>query len=290
LPRRSRRTWSALWLLSLSLAAGCGDQPRPTATPSATAEAEDCVGAAALVNGCPEPDRADTGSADDAVPCAPADPVGLVKACAFGSADGEPFALLGDSHARALRSAFAALGRRGYQLAFNGCPFVRDGRSLPEPAFGRCARFKREVPKWLAEHPEVKTVFVIGLPRNAATQDPANWTAAWETLPGSVERLVVIRDTPELAADTQACVDGATARPGSTCAVPRATALAPDPAIEAARRVGAQTIDLTRSFCDDTRCFPVVGGLLAYLDNTHVRPAFARSIGPFLAEDVSRLR
>ncbi|MDA0178925.1 SGNH hydrolase domain-containing protein [Solirubrobacter phytolaccae] len=227
-------------------------------------------------------------------PCERTEPLGLVEPCAFGPAGAETtFAVIGDSHAGQLRSAFAVaadeLGRRGYALTRNGCPFVRDGRPLPEPTFSQCARFKREVPQWLARHPEVKTVFLVGLARNAATQDPANWTAAWETLPSSVERRVVIRDTPELAEDTLACVQRAEARPGSTCAVPRATALPPDPAVAAAEQTGARTIDLSRYFCDETRCFPVVGGVVAYQDFTHVSAAFAVTLGPYLAAEIRRL-
>lgn len=222
-------------------------------------------------------------------PCKRTEPLGLVEPCAFGpSGATTTFALVGDSHAGQLRTAFAVMadevGWRGYALTRNGCPYVRDGRPLPEPTFGECARFKRQVPEWLRRHPEVKTVFVIGLPRNAATQDPGNWTAAWERLPGTVERLVVLRDTPELTEQALGC-----AKTSTSCAVPREQALAPDPAIAAAEQRGAPTIDLTRFFCDATRCFPVIGGLLAYQDITHVTPAFARTLGPFLADEVRRL-
>jgi len=227
-------------------------------------------------------------------PCERTEPLGLVEPCAFGPADADTtFALVGDSHAGQLRSAFTRmadeLGWRGYALTRNGCPYVRDGRPLPEPTFSDCASFKRQVPDWLAKHPEVTTVFVIGLPRNAASQDPANWTAAWERFPDTVERLVVLRDTPELAEGTLDCVKATPETPGTTCAVARDQALRPDPATTAAEQVKAPTIDLTRFFCDDTRCFPVIGGLLAYQDITHVTPAFARTLGPLLAAEVRRL-
>jgi hypothetical protein len=130
---------------------------------------------------------------------------------------------------------------------------------------------------------------VIGLPRNAASQDPALWVDAWRAFPASVKRLVVLRDTPELREDTLACVRDATSAPGSSCAVPRDVALAPDPAVAAAGQVGARTVDLSRFFCDETRCFPVIGGILAYSDITHLTPAFATSLGPFLAEELRRL-
>jgi hypothetical protein len=279
------RSWASVSLAALALA-GCGGSERP-----APAAPPDCVGAAAQVNACPATDAAQPGG-ERGAPCERAEPLGLVEPCRFGAEGGETFALVGDSHANALRSAFAVaaqeLGWRGYALTRNGCPFVRDGRSLPEPDFSECATFKRQVGQWLGEHPEVRTVFVIGLPRNAATQDPANWLAAWERLPDAV-RLVVVRDTPELREDTLTCVRAATTRPGPSCAVPRATALAPDPATAAAPRAGASIIDLTRYFCDARDCFPVIGGVLAYHDLTHVTPAFATTLGPFLAAEIRRL-
>ncbi|MBE2318523.1 hypothetical protein DVA67_021260 [Solirubrobacter sp. CPCC 204708] len=276
--------------MALALAfAGCGEQPAPPrATPAPTAEG--CAGAAALANGCPEPDTVERSGARGA-PCERAQPLGLVEPCAFGRGD-ETFALVGDSHANALRSAFAVaaerLGRRGYAITRNGCPFVADGRPLPEPAFSECATWKQQVPQWLAAHPEVRTVFIIGLPRNAASQDPANWLAAWDRLPPTV-KLVVLRDTPELREDTLACVNAATEKPGSSCAVPRDTALAPDPAVAAAGQRQAPVIDLSRYFCDQHRCFPVIGGVLAYHDLTHVTPTFAATLGPFLTDELQAL-
>lgn len=282
-------------MLALALA-GCGEAKRPAPpsppAPSATAP-PDCAGAAARVHrGCEEGDTVEPGG-DRGAPCERTETLGLVEPCAFGPEGGETFALVGDSHANALRSAFAVaaeqLDQRGYAITRNGCPYVRDGRALPEPDFSECARWKAEVPRWLARHPEVETVYVIGLPRNAASQDPALWAAAWQAFPASVKRLVVVRDTPELREDTLACVRAAPARPGSSCAVPRDVALAPDPALAAAAQLGARTVDLSRYFCDETRCFPVIGGILAYADITHVTPAFSATLGPFLAEQLRTL-
>ena len=223
------RSWAASCAAVALALAGCGGTapaPAPTPTPTATAAAEqDCLGAAALANGCEEPATV-VPATERSAPCERTKPLGLVEPCAFGPAGGETFALVGDSHANALRSAFAVaaedVGRRGYALTRNGCPFVRDGRAVPEPTFSQCATFKQQVPQWLAQHPEVTTVFVIGLPRNAASQDPANWLAAWQTFPASVKRLVVLRDTPELREDTLACVEASPEKPGSSCAVDRA--------------------------------------------------------------------
>ena len=135
------RSWASLSLAAVALS-GCGERVRPEPTPAATAAAASCVGAAAPANGCRETDGVAAGG-ERGTRCERTQPLGLVEPCAFGPADGEPFALVGDSHANALRSAFTVaaeqLGRRGYAITRNGCPYVRDGRPLPEPAFARCA-------------------------------------------------------------------------------------------------------------------------------------------------------
>jgi hypothetical protein len=146
-------------------------------------------------------------------------------------------------------------------------------------------QFKREVPRWLAQHPEISTVFVVGLTRDVAGDPVASYLNAWKRLPKSITRLIVVRDTPEMLPATMACVR---AQRGS-CAVSRAQALHPDPAVTAAQQRGLPVIDLTRYFCDARSCFPVIGGVLVHQDMTHVSPAFARRLGPYLLSEVRRV-
>jgi hypothetical protein len=282
-------------------------------TPRAPATAAQCFGAAArdpshppcpgTPGYVPRPGQPDPGA-----PCQKLERDGLIEPCAFGVPEEQAsrrFALIGDSHAAHLRSAFAVVAReqgwRGYEITRDSCAYVPAGRPIPEPYFSQCVEFKQQIPTWLERHPEVSTVFVVGLTRDAGTpQDPfetkvAGYIEAWNRLPPSVRQIVVIRDTPELQDGTLACVNAAVARrqpPDDTCAVPRSIALAPDPAEAAATQLDTsrvQVIDLTRFFCDDGRCFPVIGGVLAYKDITHLSPTFAATLGPFLLADVRRL-
>jgi SGNH domain (fused to AT3 domains) len=174
---------------------------------------------------------------------------------------------------------------RGYAIWRSSCAYAQTGRSLPAPYFAQCVAFKRDVPRWLARHPEIATVFVAGLTRDVGDDPVASYLKAWKQLPKSVTRLIVVRDTPEMLATTMACVR---AHAGS-CAVPRAQALHPDPAVAAAQERGLPVIDLTRYFCDARSCFPVIGGVLVHQDMTHVSAAFARTLGPYLLAEVRRI-
>jgi SGNH domain (fused to AT3 domains) len=240
-------------------------------------------------------------------PCTRQKADGLAQPCAFGAPAGRArrtFALIGDSHAAHWRTALAAVAKakrwRGFALTRNSCPFSSAGRPLPEPYASQCERFKHDVAHWLAHHPAVHTVFVAQevsdvapVPFAAAAQ---SYVDEWRTLPASVRRVVVIRDTPTTRPDVLRCVSRAAARhqrPDTACEQPLIVALAPDPAVAAARQedsVRFQSVDLTGFFCDRADCFPVVGGVLVYLDQNHLTPLFVSTLAPYLRRAVDRLK
>ena len=111
---------------------------------------------------------------------------------------------------------------------------------------------------------------------------------AWQALPASVQRIVVIRDTPKARMSTMDCVHRAVSgglRPASACALPRDDSLDTDPAVIAARGLKspqARVVDLTPVFCNADQCFPVIGGTLVYKDEHHLTTTFARTLAPLM--------
>ena len=121
------------------------------------------------------------------------------------------------------------------------------------------------------------------------------YVRAWRALPASVRRIVVIRDPPYIATTTLSCVRRARAHgkdAGAACALPRSTALKPDPAMVAVERSGArvEAVDLTDFMCDDDLCFPVVGGVLVHKDPGHLTRLFATTLTPYIEREFERLR
>src|SRR4051812_37670215 len=118
---------------------------------------------------------------------------------------------------------------------------------------------------------------------------------AWNSLPPSVQHIVVIRDDPKGLPGTQRCVERALAQheaAGLRCRVPRRAALDRDAAAVAAERVGtprAQVVDLTKFFCDERWCYPVIGGALVHKDQHHMTTVFVSTLGPYLLQAVDRL-
>ena len=83
--------------------------------------------------------------------------------------------------------------------------------------------------------------------------------------------------------------DGAPA--GDAFALPRTLAVLRDPATVAAARESPRVslVDLTRFFCDDERCFPVVGGALVHKDVSHMTAVFAETLEPYLRRELRQI-
>jgi hypothetical protein len=94
---------------------------------------------------------------------------------------------------------------------------------------------------------------------------------------------------------TPTCVEQAISeqrRAATACDAPRDAALPPDPAVAAARDETARvrSIDLSRYFCDERRCPPVIGGALVYKDvESHLTDVYAATLGPILRREIDAL-
>ncbi|HEV2999632.1 MAG TPA: SGNH hydrolase domain-containing protein [Solirubrobacteraceae bacterium] len=224
--------------------------------------------------------------------------------CEFGAPEASAsrrIALIGDSHAVHWRAALGpvaqARGWAGFSLSRNGCPLSTATPILRGTLAQQCVRWRGAVRDWLLEHPGVDTLFVSQhrvRVRGSYADELAGYLTAWRAVPETVKRIVVIRDTPIRPPGVRACVSAAIRRrtnAGRDCAVPRGSALLPDPAADAARRAGGRVrlVDMTRYFCSPRLCFPVVGGVLTHKDRGHMTAAFGATLAPMLARRLSPL-
>jgi len=219
--------------------------------------------------------------------------------CAFGAPLAHAtrtIALLGDSHATHWRPALAPIaalrGWHGISMTRAACPFSTSTPVLPARLFGRCLYWRSRVPGWFRAHPEVSMVFVS---EHHVRVVGGLWAAvggylrAWRSLPSTVKRIVVIRDTPARRTVYRDCVVRAIARherAGRVCAMPRSVSLGADPAAIAARRTiqkRVTLIDLSRFFCSRAFCYPVIGGVLVQKDISHITRTYMRTMAPYLA-------
>lgn len=118
----------------------------------------------------------------------------------------------------------------------------------------------------------------------------AAYARTLERLTDAGVRVVVVRDVPSAVDNGPDCVAQHEDDPAA-CANPRAEALEPDPLAVAAGRDTSQDVTLldpTDRFCDAERCHVVVGGLIAYFDHGHMTTSFARTLRPEVAAALDR--
>jgi SGNH domain (fused to AT3 domains) len=234
-----------------------------------------------------------------------------LSACTFGTSAasaGSTVALVGDSHAEQWRSTLwpvtKSLRWAGVSLTHASCPLTRAVPVAPAAKQADCAKYNRDVTQWLADHPEVGTIFTGNHPgrvvarkrRDSRATMVAGIVKAWKALPATVEHIVVIRDDPFMKAWTLRCVTRAIHKhrnAGRACTFSRKRTLHVDPYVIAARKVHSprvQVIDLTHFFCGRRVCYPVVGGALVYKDAyDHVTAVYARTLAPYLLGKLERL-
>jgi hypothetical protein len=237
-------------------------------------------------------------------PCHPLTFTRVPRVCWFAhrkQGSSETVALVGDSHASSWRSAVAVLARsqrwHALTLRRSSCPFNEARRNSPPQESTSCAQWVQATIRWFGKHPEIHTVIVTGSAYAGVMaqsgQDPHTvavdgYRAALAALPPSVQRVIVLRDTPRSSVNMFDCVSRAMKahQPlADACTLPRSDVLPPDPGVEAAQQLGPprfQVIDLSDYFCDLDRCHPVVGGALVYKDISHMTTVFGTSLGPFL--------
>lgn len=286
----------------------------PTRTSASTAAPPECFGAATLapVHPCHNPKLStmvlpspwEAAKLPNA-PCAWAREEGAIYACGFGYQGPDPtatVALIGDSHADAWRAALQVLAQserwRGVSLTHTSCPLSTTTPAIAKPARASCKRWKRQLPGWLAAHPEVRTAFVVNHTGASVLNTEGlsvfeaqvrGFQLAWrEFVPSTVRRIVVIRDNPGTRRDVLSCIEHAISRhedAGVACELRRSVAVVPDPDVVAAQQLRSprvKAIDLTRFFCGREWCRPVIGGALVYKDVGHVTATYMQTVGPYL--------
>lgn len=236
-----------------------------------------------------------------AIPCDKVVADGLLTVCSGGSTSETPRAtamLIGDSHSLTMRPALDLVAKHNdWRLLFAYGPGCQ---TAAVPAVGetaeRCAAWVERLTEYLGQT-DVDVLFSIqaagkdfvGLPGGATDRNSEAYIEQWARY-GSVEEVVVIRDTPRLSNTLLTCLGRHSPEDaGQECARARDKALKPDAAALAAADDGderTRVVDLSDVFCDSERCYPVLGDHIAYRDAVHLHTGFAPTLTPLLDQAV----
>jgi peptidoglycan/LPS O-acetylase OafA/YrhL len=238
-----------------------------------------------------------------------------LRVCSFGAEPGSAslgVAMIGDSHAThwmaTMQAAAAAQNWHLVSMTKGSCPFTRAVRTSSPAQAASCTSWNASVLAWLKDHPEISEIFVSASSQNQfvtpSGQNPYDvaqrgFQQAWEGLPSSVRRVVVLRDVPRPRPDVVECSQLAVQRGQdvAVCSRPRDEAVLRDPQARAAQRSAADSgpgpvvsmIDLNDFFCTATTCSPGVGGAFVYRDSHHMTATFSRTLTPYLLAAVKAL-
>lgn len=229
------------------------------------------------------------------------------RECDFSAgADAPRVWLVGDSHAEQWQAAVFPVAREeGWLLtisSFPGCPpadvaFVGFDTLWGPVDYARCRSWADALSERIvAEAPDLVITSMAarqqlvddGSGRPHDEQFAEGLRATWDRWIDAGVEVVPIRDTP-LNGDVRDvdCLLLNASRP-IECAVPRATALPPDPvAIASAEgRSGLWPLDLSALLCDDALCFAAVGGEPVFYDADHLSSAYAATLSEPLRRTV----
>jgi hypothetical protein len=268
----------------------------------ALAPGADCTDALALS------DRTDLGlAAADLDPdwCVE-EPGGTFESCEYGDTT-DPvatIALVGDSHAAALVPAFDSyFSEQGWRVVTYlkvGCPAVT---TLPLIVEDRekwkeadCTDWSVRVLDELESRDDIDAVAFSAFTSSYFSDEvpeadqvtAAEIAATWSTLEGAGKKIVFVRDVPNThKTNLPAClVQSATVE--VPCSYERSGAVVDDEFLEATELAdGVSLIDMTDFFCDDDRCFAVVGDVVTYADSNHVSGTYAVTLAPYLGDRIT---
>lgn len=202
-----------------------------------------------------------------------------VKACRFGSskADAPRVALIGDSHAyQYIETMIRLADRHGWALTTylkGACPWTTAPVGGPSQTFiDSCTQYRADLKATLAKAPRFDAIFTASLhdtPYVGATTDQVEtgFEQAWSQQAKGAP-IVTIVDNPDFSVDPNKCLRVSAP---VACAEPRDEVLPKvDAMAAAARATQATLVDLTDTYCDEQRCFAVIGGANVYRDQDHL--------------------
>ncbi|HJQ04999.1 MAG TPA: SGNH hydrolase domain-containing protein, partial [Nocardioides sp.] len=223
-----------------------------------------------------------------------------MRTCVFGRPHGRVhIAMLGNSHADqwlpALQAIAGADELRVVTRVASRCAAANTRQVLPTAlASERCQRWVQEaVHETARSHPDL---VVMSDRISSVSRDhplsPAEYRAyvagyRWtlRTLADAGVRVLVVRDTPTPGdVDVPECVAENEDDP-SRCDGVRSSWVLPDPTMDVVRQMHDDlitSVDLNDHICGPERCTVITGGVITYVDASHISATYSRTLGPYL--------
>ena len=223
--------------------------------------------------------------------------------CEIGAEDGaETWALVGDSHAASMVEAFDEYFARRNITIVTYLRFACDGYRLPEGRVpttdteqrdAACLDWSAQVQDEIAARDDIDTVVYLNRTSAYVNNDwpeDAKLSAddveqGWTKMLEAGKRVIWIKDWPRTAGrEIPECLAPFVGE-RAPCSVTRDKGVTfADPQKKANQALGDAVvgIDLTDAFCDESRCYSVIGDVVVYADNNHISGRYSRTLMNYL--------
>lgn len=239
------------------------------------------------------------GTLPDTVPCIDFSPrrAGFLD-CTISTPNSKAtLAIVGDSHALSLTEPLVRIAQKqGWSIR----TFLRNSCTPSLPMTYRTPETKADCNQWrklmsgrISDDRNISMVVATGFTRAEPEADfvgskrelELDHAKLWSKWARAGKHVFVIEDVPRTSGQSVPECVALHIGDSDPCTVPRATALAYDPAansVSLAKSERVSLIDLSSAFCDARACHSVIGGLIAYRDPHHLTATFALTLIPRL--------
>jgi peptidoglycan/LPS O-acetylase OafA/YrhL len=219
----------------------------------------------------------------------------------------DAIALVGDSHAQmygeALSDYASAHNMRLIEYTRGSCPGLTIDNKSTQPneipsrlasepeRLLECAEWTSAVMNEIATDESIKSViFTNATIQYLDASDPTKSLLdgqkignTWAELSSLGKHVVALRDIPGMSFGQTApsCLSQYEDDPRA-CRSVKTELITMDPMMTAAASLNVPIVDLSANFCDDSFCYPAVGGLVAYWDRAHLTRTFVGTLEPDL--------
>jgi peptidoglycan/LPS O-acetylase OafA/YrhL len=210
-----------------------------------------------------------------------------VYMCSFGETENPNYtiALVGGSHSG---HWFPALEELSNELKIQIDVYNKDACRFSDENFNgqlhdSCMEWNEKLLGILSENPP-DYVFTTA---NVSKGDkiPNGFLSQWRKLEG-ITKIFAVRDNPRMLVDPPLCLEE---KELSECTAPRKDVLADVLPWENTAEIpyNVTFADLSKYFCDEHTCYPVIGNVLVYRDYHHISTVYSKTLAPALLEHLS---
>lgn len=212
----------------------------------------------------------------------------VVTKCSFGVMDNPDYiiALVGGSHSG---HWFPTLEILSEELNFQIDVYIRDGCRFTNDDFGgqvtpECLSWNEKLMDVLIKDPPDLVFTTATL--NKRDTVPIGYIGQWRRLEG-IAQIFAVRDNPRMAEDIPTCLERVS--DPAECSVPRDQGVSEIVPWENTKGIPSNVTfaDLTDTFCDESRCYGVIGNIIVYRDKHHITAEYAKTLAPALREPLA---